>query len=728
MPSTFSYFNDAMMATLQATSDVANTVDQMKEKKSQRDLRNKSLQLEKDLNDFSLELEQRGDWENWNKDIDDFFQKRVSQMKDKNSPYYCDLPRTAERFQNILGEAKNNYTYKVGQMVIQHDKQQAVVDFQNSLEVTKQLYYGQARYDKDNEGAKQLLNDGTFNPAQYDNFIKTNYIKILTDMYTDYGESLLDPGINAGKTENEIWADIDREIPALKLYGKDGLEIAVDTTNLKNQAKKDLESKYNARVKDTQSRNNGQLSEIYTQMRGAQSAEQRQQIAAKGRKELSRMTGLQLDPHDRKTWAIAFDLVDIYDKSPEGINSVRVNNQAVKKLEDWLKINPKKYMDDWVYGRMYASAPDAKMAAINGFVDACKEYGLSDDEIADLYNNNQNVFDGLIDYAVEKVKGLSDYEDGFKNLMEMAKKEIKTNVKDYPDTALAQFGAFVCDTISDTDWSKTDYKDISVKLQKAVGYLVTSKDPYMALDKKGNVQLKIKNDKDLQEAVAYINKNDFVFTDSKGKDQWLGNSKKVMESTVIPALQENLAGSLGLSEEEAKNITWDLNYHDNDATPDFVFTYGGKEYQYRPLKDKKGKVTDFEIIQRNYSVDGKGKISRSEKRYTTGEEQKKAKKEAETKRNEEDRAARAKVNEAKKGVSDVKRRQEEERKDAQREYLQSGQAAKDNELREIYMKEYGHRDLQPDELETLGITQKEWNKLSPYQKAELILKKSKENK
>ena len=174
-------FTNALLDAANTTSDVYNKY-LTKQAELSTDIKNSQLQIE--INAELARIQQSTDFENWNTEINNFFEKRKSAMADKNSSYYCQNNLQAEMFTKILDQSLISVTNHVNNMVIQEQKQKNKIDVNKSIINNKNLgLAGQELYDANKALLDKAQEVGTYSQAEYEQMNEAIFYDSYSSMY-----------------------------------------------------------------------------------------------------------------------------------------------------------------------------------------------------------------------------------------------------------------------------------------------------------------------------------------------------------------------------------------------------------------------------------------------------------------------------------------------------------------------------------------------------------------
>ena len=258
-------------------------------------------------------IKRSSNYENWQDDMNSFFERVKSEMSDPNSQYYCKNNLQAQMFDQILEQNRIGVREKVDQMVFTAERDHALVDYNNTLATYSNIYSGQDYINKANECAKLLFDSGYIDESQLQKQYDANFERAYIDVNTKiYNESIAD-AVKNGMSENEFVAAVKTKTEDLMAIDTSGLPKDFDKEAMDQTLEKNGRSNYRAYVQDIQNKNESRLSEIYANMLTKNSAEERNNIRKQGQAVLATMTGDQLQSTVRTRYAGYFALEDYLD-------------------------------------------------------------------------------------------------------------------------------------------------------------------------------------------------------------------------------------------------------------------------------------------------------------------------------------------------------------------------------------------------------------------------------
>lgn len=711
---------------------------------TEADIAHKKLLFQQDVNNEIMKIKTSNNYEDWQKQIDDFLTRTKNSMSDKNSPYYCRNQLTGDMFAQIVDSSQVQLTDTVNNMVLQKQRDNRIGDYNNDCNFIDQNFAGQEGFNQKKQRLDMLLNGGDIDRQTYDKELLNQFTRSYTSSVTNTFDGSIEQAVKAGESFDKLWTAIDDEFNGMKMYGHDGMEVAFDKKAVQSAAKQMLQQKYNAYVSDLQNKNCTNLSEFATKVMAAKTETEKNTLKMQGQGMLRQLTGLNLTPAQREHYASMFEI-----KNGKGGSSGSGSGSETKQLNEFKAFL--KEVPDLGYGELEArikttdptdnmSIMDTKRMMMNVAAEKIYEYGVDDNPVAQaMLENTGNTYVGLLvqkaidknypSYANKKLpKQISDLCNDFESKGMLG---AKANAIDYVYDLIAQ---------DNTGMSEAELTD---KLEKGLIGLYA---PYLeaktvkqfnpqikdfenagafSKDKKGRWNMDVKADtwqdaKDVSSIIRDMNNNDMVYTDNNGKERWADDSIKKRHEELTGVIQQAAENALG------KNLVPGIENTKDDKTSRVIFT--DPETQERYTMESTGRkawelknIATGETVATSDTVKTKLKERKKEmeaenkKTQEALKSQKAASDYAEWKHNKEaDYATDFGTAEYNKKMEALGIKEDDWNMSdtTGRDTLIKNKADKIN--REI------EKNGDADELKALGVTKEEWQKLSWQQRQELI--------
>lgn len=614
-------FQNSLLNAINAGTNVVNNYTQ---KQAQLDTRNKQVKLQYDINAKLMDIKKSSNFENWQDDMNTFFEEVKNGMSDKNSPYYCKNNLQADMFTEILDQNQLGVSQKVDEMVYSAERDKAIVDYGNNLSLLSQMYTGQEYITKANEGAKNLFELGYITRDQYQQQLDGNFTRAYQDLQTKMFDDSIDEAIARGESFDSLYSKMKQNTPELIATDTDGLPKTFDKEAMDKTLKKTFQQNYNAKLSDLQQQNANALSSIVQAMRQENTAEGKVQQARRGQLAMNGMTGLKLSENDRLQYSALFELA-LGGGTTKGSGSGTGSSKPTDSFEALIKAAPDTALQmvaDGDVGNTYDAVGTMSYTLTDEWYtkDFKENYGKDMQERQEDFNmlykgkvSSESLTDAVIKKVLERYPTIQNYaNNNFKNLIT----DMQKNPKQYGGAAAGDLADFLIDTAMGADKNMTD-EQFTEQFKKHVNDCYVEKCKYVELDKKGNLEKKFnaKSEKDIAKAARLVQDKDYVFTYG-GQERWAPGKKEALEAEggIIDTLKSAVAGTLDIPESERSKIGYyykpDAEHNDLTSTP--VITYNNKAYEVIPNDDDKGfTLRDYRTGEVIEGKIGSGKAERT---------------------------------------------------------------------------------------------------------------------
>ena len=609
---------DLVYSMFDAASTVASGFDQYTQKQAALSTQTKNIQLQNDINGELARIRQSNNFEDWNKEINDFYERVKSGMGNKESPYYCQNNLQAEQFQKILDQSQVSISDQVGRMVQAKQQEKNIVDTENSIEQIFQMYTGQEAIDRANESVKLLYDTGAISLDQYDARKDKIYQRAYMDMHTKVFDDSFNTALERGKSKEAFWQDIKNSVPELKATDTYGLEKTIDKTAMDEKLKNEAYQFYNARLSDVQNANAGELSEIVQRMRQQPTAEGKLKVAQQGQRAMNNMLGLQLSTSQRDHYSALFEMTINGAVKGSGSGSGSGSKKPDESYEKYLNAAPEEAIQTTIdYPELcpYDAAQQMSDKLLKNWFNKDykenydKDFAERAEAFDDLYQAKTSVdslTNAMLNKLVEKYPTAANY---LKNNCTKLITDMQKNPKEYGEASAGELADFMRDWVLSAPANATD-EDFQTALKQHVDNCYIERCKYIELKDNGNLRdtFNAKKPADIAKAAQLASEKDFVFTDQYGNERWAKGKKEALEAPggVVNVLQNAVVGTLGIPESEYKDLGFyyqrDESGHDMTNKP--IITYKDKAYEVIANDDGKG------FTVREYAVDENGKMQK----------------------------------------------------------------------------------------------------------------------
>ena len=325
-------------ALLGSTNTATKVIGDYLTKQAQLSTDIKNSQLQTEINAELARIKQSTNFEDWNAQIADFFEKRKAAMSDKNSTYYCQNNLQAEMFTSILDKSIINVSAHVNNMVIDKQLEKNKIDVNKGIINYKNLgLSGQNLYDKCKELIDNAYAVGTYSQAEYEQLNDAIFYDSYSSMYINMFRESSEEAIKRGDSLDKIWDTMQTNAAAMMKVDSDQMPSGFDKEAYDKKIKSDLQREYNAKQQDIWDQTEMKFADYYDRMLDQRTAEGRNNVKSQARSYIDTIKNTGLASADQITkWTARFVLEDYLD--PEGSTTASQASAALKKLTPEQKI------------------------------------------------------------------------------------------------------------------------------------------------------------------------------------------------------------------------------------------------------------------------------------------------------------------------------------------------------------------------------------------------------
>lgn len=329
-------FTNTLLDSANTISSVVNDYN-TKQAQLSTDLKTSQLQLE--INAELARIQQSTNFEDWNTEINNFFEQKKNAMSDKNSNYYCQNNLQAKMFSSILDQKLISVTDHVNNLVIQEQREKNKIDVNKGIINNKNLgLVGQELYDANKALLDKAQAVRTYSQAEYEQLNDAIFYDSYSSMYYNMFRDTAEEAIKRGDSFDKIWDWMQSNSTAMMKVDKDQMPAGFDKEALDNKIKNELQRDYNAKQQDIWNQTEANFANYYDNMLDQRTAEGRNKVAQQARYYIDSVKGTGLASPDQITkWTSRFVLEDYLD--PAGTTT---KSQAVSALS---KMKPEDQMD-----------------------------------------------------------------------------------------------------------------------------------------------------------------------------------------------------------------------------------------------------------------------------------------------------------------------------------------------------------------------------------------------
>lgn len=589
-------------ALLDAANTTSNVYEDYITKQATLSTQTKNIQLQTDIESQLRRLRQSSpdDFEQWNTDINNFFEQIKSGMSNKDSPYFCQNNLQAEQFTKILEQNQVNVSAQVSRLAEQQQVQKNRIDVNKALlNLQNAGLAGQEYYDEAKKVVDSAYAVGSYSQAEYEQLLDTNFFMGYSSMYENMFNDTVDESINRGDSFETMWNMMENQAPNMMKIDGDNMPASFDKKTYDQKIRKTLEQNYNAKLADIQQGNANKLSEIEQRMRQSNTAEGKIAFARQGQSAMNGMLGKKLSETDRHKYAVIFELELDGGLSGSGSGSGSgAKKSDFDKFEDLVKAEGDtaiQVLIDYPELTGYEAAQIVSDNAVNEWFTADyqenfdKDYAEREKTFETVYKgatSKETVTDALVKRLVAKypeVQAITGSDGKFTKLID----DMKKNPKNYGTASASDLSRFMLDTILESN-ANTTGEEILEKFNKYINDCYVESCKYMEINKKGELEktYSATNAKDIASAAQLLHDKDMVYT-YNGEEYWAGQSKEALEKEggLVDVMKNAVAGTIGA---DASGLDFYYQRTKNDMTSVPIITYKGNAYEVNATEDGKG--------------------------------------------------------------------------------------------------------------------------------------------
>lgn len=606
---------DFTNAILGSANTISNTVDDYLNKDAQASTQDKEIKLQYAVRQEMMKIRTSSNFENWQDDMNDFFEKVKGDMTNPDSPYYCRNNIQADMFKKVLDQNQLGVSAKVDEMVLGAQREKRIVDTENSMAMYSDLYSGQECVDKQDEAWGKLYNLGDITYEQYNQKKQVNYLTEYRKLRVNAAEALKKDALKDNMTEEQFWQAIKSNMPELKLKGADGMEVYTDMTNKDEQLKKECLSIYNAYKQDMWQQTENEFAKLWDRVQDERTEQGRNAVKKEGRFKLDQLkdTGYMSSEQVIKwtNWLRLED--DLANARGSGSGS---SDKITESYEKYIGAMGGEAIEMILKDKTlipYEAAQAIHNKSIEEWmtVPYKENVGKNYDQLVktydDLYEHKTSVktiTDAMLGELKKKYPSAAEYLD---HDMKKLTEEIQKFPKEYQGVAVGELADWIVDKMLSEPGTYQD-ADFKRDFKQHINDCYIERVKYVELNSEGKLEQKFNANKvsDITDAINLANSKDYAFTDQRGVERFTAGRKEALEAPggIVNVFQNAVVGTLNIPESEYKNIGFyykpDEKNYDMTSTP--IVTYKDKAYELIANNDGKG------FTVREYAVDQNGKM------------------------------------------------------------------------------------------------------------------------
>lgn len=721
----------ATSAAMGTANSVFNAYDRLMEDQANAELLNIRAKTQQDINVFLQDLSQRTDYDNFQTDLDKFFTEKDNFYQKNAKNNY-----TAEKAHELMLGMRVDLQDRVQKKIIDGMRAEQLVMHENTMQINNSIYEGQERIDNNKIILDKEYKGNLISPEEYDAKLKLLQADTVFDYYTQNANSYIDDAINNDMDVSYILNQLDEKAKkdnvTFNVTSKiDGVISDKTKENAKAKAQPVIQEQYNLRVNELQKNNANKLSEGLTAVINTDNNEEKITLAKEYLMMIDeQMKGKQLSNTDRDKYSKAFsNFLNDIEKELNGSGGSGGNggNAGIYAASVLFKNNSDSYIEQVIAGNI--SPETAKINLHQAMVEdllegKVKEYQGNnkpstkedaDNLIKDYYLTYENEFyDKLYDKIFEKFS------------FQATKQKIKNITNDIvknPDKYTRGSMRYLSDSLVDFIISNDKVSDDeAIKfVDKAINATVVSGLQKLQYDKQSKDS---KRQDYFNKALNTIEENDVIYGNKDGDIFFKSEEEQQQIENFNKNAKQEIALALGVEPTELRESKY-IKDDSGDEIGIREFKYGDNTYHIEAVKDKKGKIKDYRIIDQNGNELEKYKKSEGDKSL-----------------NEQDRQNRQKikenmanVNTALKENADEKAEQEENEYTERKDILSNKELKKPNFLTDVSDKQW--KDSSADDRHDLlfnyvnnnkppkdtKIDKEKWKNATKHERFKMLFKK-----
>lgn len=614
----------ATSAAMGTANSVFNAYDRLMEDQANAELLNIRAKTQQDINVFLKDLSQRTDYDNFQTDLDKFFTEKDNFYQKNAKNNY-----TAEKAHELMLGMRIDLQDRVQKKIIDGMRAEQLVMHENTMQINDSIYEGQERIDNNKIIIDEEYENNLISPDTYNGKLKKLQAETVFDYYTQNANSYIDEAINNDMEVSYVLNKLDEKAKkdnvTFNVTSKiDGVISDKTKENAKAKAQEVIQEQYNLRVNELQKNNANKLSEGLSAVRNKDTNTEKITLAKEYLMMIDeQMKGKQLSKTDRDTYSLAFSnyLKDI-DKGLNGSggsggNGGNADIEAARVLfeqkqdsyiqhvidgdisPETAKINLYQIMvDDLIKGKVKEHKPSTEIEAKDIIDESYYEY------VSEFY-----------DKLYDKIFNKQEYQ-ATKQKLKSITNDIAKNPNNYTRGSMQFLSDSLVDFIISND--KVSDEEAVKFVDKAINATVVTGLQKLQYDKQSKDS---KRQDYFNKALNTIEENDVIYGDKDGRIFFKSKEEQQQIENFNQNAKQEIALALGVEPTELRESKY-IKDDSGDEIGIREFKYGDNTYHIEAVKDKKGKIKDYRIIDQNGNELEKYKKSEGDKLLNEQDRQK----------------------------------------------------------------------------------------------------------
>ena len=591
------------------------------ERAAEMDVLNWQAKFREESDQFVNDLYRTTD-ENWNDNMtlaeqwDDRLNQFLTETRDRTKSAN---PYTQRQIEKMLtgyeATLRNDLRSKASAKMNEH----AVLTMQDTADINRRTLNGQERINANGEVYRQAYMNGTIDETNYRRLMLAETEQTVSDYYTDRVTELTDAALKDGL---KSWESIEAEIRADTQSFTNLAGDQVDQDKFRDNALKNGEKLYYAKLGELQDKNANSLSEAFLRIISMESASQQYTAARSVLADMDQtMSGNRLDETRRNSYARIFaSFVNDYldEQSRLAAASARASGSGsgtgttkadTLKYEEYIKDFPENAVTQLVSGSLKDDVFYAvKDEVINILYGALSGNYLPDNpEESVIWSENKsqnpNIAESLwttqyraqVENAFEKAFRSRFSNDGAFSSVWNKFKSILDDTQNYDKNNFDMLMDYTIDLLASTPANQmSKIPDEMDKFMNACVYTKTRN--ALLFPKSPANRQESYADSDIAKYALAAQENDVIFTDLYGNRKVAHGADVGEGSAYVDSQIYGVAKWLGL--ESRQGLSWQYEATDYDENTSIIVSHKGRNYKIEATPNGK----DYQV----FDVTGNG--------------------------------------------------------------------------------------------------------------------------
>lgn len=577
-------------------------------------------QFNSDVNDLFNKMQASNNYEDWNKDLNNFMEKTVASTGNKSAgnPYYCRNGYMAQAAKEMLEGQRVQLQAKVDQMVWAKETEHLTEAYQKNRDADRvnQLLTPQQKYDNGMKEARALFETGRISESAFNKEQDRLYQQTYSDAYMSQVSGLFDAAINNGWSFEKIIEETKKDPVTMKKLGLDGMEEAVDLTQLQASLNKTLKQDYQAKVKDLQDSNANKLAAIYRKVTAAETETEKLQAKREGQALLKTMEGgFKLDENRMTEYAYKFNI------EPPKATKTGTGGSTSSSSSSGSTTDPKetysnefKWDYDWAINEAIENGMSEDQARV--VVRSMVSDAIKAGKIKEINTQDQNEIDKYIEKRSSRELEhigrtiidtvFKDYPQfsGTKKILDKLTTDFAKDPESFGENTIGRIYNNIIDLAASGNMNKINEKELNdlVEGWRNASYAAQLENVSKGITRDENDFLDYKDTKQrnlyFAQNIAAGEKNDVVIGRKDGTElDWLTSNDEKAYKDFEKQATVDFAEAFGVKPGDVKVTLRKDQYGDEIPVPEF--SVNGFTYYPKATYDNRGKPTGYVYVNKD---------------------------------------------------------------------------------------------------------------------------------